>query len=183
MKAALLLALFAATLPAYAAKPVESLAFIRLDGGQSKFNQVSSDTWMASLGYNVNRHLAVETAYRKLARVTGATVTDSASGQAISDARVDLTALQLNLLASLPVTEQFSLHALVGWTRNQLELSRPGAVIQVPNHQSGAVVGAGLRWKLENGVSIYAEHTVFPSVDEVGIDKVKVTSLGLGFGF
>ena len=106
-------------------------------------------------GYEINKNFAAEVGYKKLGTYE------------ISGVRVRATMVQMSALASLPLSDQFSLYGRLGYGDLKASAGR------VSISDSGAIYGAGVRYAITPALSIRGEYTkVASDTDQFGVGLV-----------
>jgi OmpA-OmpF porin, OOP family len=111
-------------------------------------------TWHGYVGYQINRHLAIEGGYSDFGSIES---TGSIFGSTAT-ARVDTTAVELAMLGIAPFTEKFSAYIKLGMYRYDSDAVLTGAVIGTSNAKGTEfTIGMGLQYSITDHIGARLE--------------------------
>jgi len=185
-------------------QPINNL----ISGSVIKFaashNDSSNNTWMVFGGYQLNKFLAAEILYSTLGEYTREATGTAPIGalkkihkyQTFDNLKLD--GFGLSALASLPVTDRFSVFGKFGVFQWSGKLSHvtdflPSSGIQLDSVAStdkdsgySSMMGLGVRFKFKHGISALAEWMRINNVGgnlSTGTSAVRVLSAGMQVNF
>ena len=147
--------------------------------------------WKFALGYQFNRHFALEAGY---ADFDGFSTTTTTTGPAATIAgEVDGKAYSLDLVGILPVNPSFDLYAKVGVHYWDVEARRAAVVggttvaaVNASDDGSDWKFGLGARWNLSRNFGIQLEWERYNGVGEsntTGSSDIDMVTLGVRYRF
>ena len=146
-------------------------------GGKGVSSSVANGVAMAGgLGYSFNDTFAAEVGYLNSGTMS---YTASATGLANLKADAKVTGMTISLLGSLPMSDKFSIYGKIGYSSTTTEATITadgGKSDPVSNKNSGALYGAGVKFKLAKDFSVLGGYDVFGS-------DVSGVSVGLQLNF
>jgi len=169
--------IFALTVLAFAAataSAADNSWYVGGDIGSTKFKVLGeSDNktgFGAVVGYKLNTNVAFELAARRLG-------TWKEDGDELS-----ANALQVSALGILPLSNEFSLFARLGVSRNSLDLDEGRVSVSV--HKTKAFFGLGGSYQIDKALSLRAEYANLGKnkIDSVEI-KIHQINVGLNYAF
>lgn len=151
---------------------------IELDAGDGLSVSKSDTALGLGAGYKINKHFAVEGAYRDLGTINQKTEYDD-------EYRISGTSLQLSVVGSVPVSETFAFYGRVGFAH----LNVDGKYIDCCNAayngsesetKNKAVYGIGGEYKFSETIGARLEYSKYAEWDGV---TISATTVGLTYSF
>lgn len=175
----------AMTLPAWA-EGIYIFGDIERNKLEAKFEGMSDSETKTGfgfgLGYQFNPNFGVELAYRDLLSLS-----DSYSEPGYSASiKTDLSALQVSVLGSYPLTDVFSLYGRLGVGKVDLDVSAyendGGIVSRASGSESKtkAMFGLGARWAVAESVGLRAEYSRYAKIEDLTLSTL---SVGIDYHF
>ncbi|WP_374355701.1 outer membrane beta-barrel protein [Chitinimonas sp.] len=174
-----ILALAAAVaLPAFAAE-----TYVGADIGRSKLEEnvggvsisKNETAWAIFGGYQFHPNFAAELAYRDLGKISEREGSVSANLQA--------HAVQLSVIGSYPINEQFSVYGRLGLgaIRAKAEVRAPGFYMaEKSDTKTKALVGIGARYAINKQFGIRTEYAEFGKIEGL---KLSTFTVGADYSF
>ena len=164
------------------------IGFEDIDDGSALSGTVSNnDTgWKIFGGYSYNDFVSLEFSYVDLGAVSIDAVSDG-NGVAYAPgpvtAAIETTGFAMSVVASMPVSEQFRLHAKVGyylWEADQSLSNSAFEPVSVKLDGTDPTVGVGASYRFAERFSVRGEYEKFTDIDNV---DGSLLSLGLTMSF
>jgi OOP family OmpA-OmpF porin len=156
-----LIAAVGSAVPATSVKSDIDNAFLAI-GARGLSSSMSSGSSMAGgLGYSLGEGLAVEVGYFNSGTMT---YSGTASGVGLN-ADIKITAMQIALIGSFPMNENFSLYGKAGYSQATSDLSlRVGSSsASTSDKKSSGGYGLGAIYKVSDKVSVRAGYEIYAS--------------------
>ena len=167
--------------------------------GITAMTSTADDTdtgYKLQLGYQFNRHFAVEGGYVKLGKFNYKAAS-TAPVVATRDVDIDTDGWNIGVVGKLPLSEQFAAFGKVGAVYSETDYTCRGTGIACTNpnrtaKETSAYYGLGLDWNFSRNWFARAEYEVFTDVGEslnstggIGTTRadVKMGSIGIGYRF
>lgn len=112
-------------------------------------------TWNIFAGYQINRYFAVELGYNNFG---DATTSGFTGGGAPATLTAETTAIELVGVATVPLTDAFSLYAKAGVYRSDTDLNGTGAAVgAASDKETGGTFGLGAQYNINRNFAARLE--------------------------
>lgn len=157
-----------------------------VDGGSDATYSKTDTSFSVGAGYDINKFLAVEVAYRDLGGLTDKGSDFNDDGDFEYSDKLNVTALQVSVIGKLPVSDVVNLYGRVGFADVDADYKTFEATSTGVRRDSGtdsktrALLGVGASFDVSSQLALRAEYNQYAKWDDL---KLSALTIGAVYKF